>query len=387
MGLFDNLKKRKELQRLRDAAENRPAPETLTALATKLHENGEVEEALAVAERGLDLFPLSDRVQSVFKFIRKQQLQQKIREIKNKIQSNPSAAAYGQLAIIYKDMGDTHKAVDVCKDLEEKFPLSENSYMIIGEIRDQRFAEDRLAVDGQRAMENLEHALEINPHNYKALLMLAEVYIRIGAFNLAIERLEGIMTFAPTDDRVRSLADEARELVNPEADESEESLEFLFVDVENRKAFLYDVREVEEGLGRLIEPAIADAPDTVPSGEKLRKRLDRLEKLPGFMGAIAVDRDGRELAGKVPFHVNKETFDNVAVKILKAARNAALRMDVGDFMHGDIRGSFGQLLLQYGDGVVLAVMADQKTRPELVQQHVKSILSGIAAGGGGRAAV
>ena len=51
MGLFDNMKKRKELQRLRDAADNRPSPETLMALATKLHENGEVEEALAALAR------------------------------------------------------------------------------------------------------------------------------------------------------------------------------------------------------------------------------------------------------------------------------------------------------------------------------------------------
>jgi len=379
VGLFDNMKKRKELQRLRDAADSRPSPESLTALATKLHESGEADEALQVAERGLELFPLSDRVQTVFKFIRRQQLNQKIREIKEKILSQPSAAVYGQLAIIYKDMGDTHKAVDVCKDLEEKFPLSENSYMIIGEIRDQRFREDRLAVDGQKAMQNLEHALEINPHNYKALLMLAEIYIRIGAFNLGIERLESILTFAPTDDRVRKLLDESRELVNPEADEGEEDLEFLFMDVEGRKAFLYDVREVEEGLGRLIEPSVAGTPERAPSGETLKKRLDKLEKLPGFMGALAVDKEGRELAGKVPFHVNKETFDATVTTILKAARNAALRMDVGDFLLGDVRGAFGQLLLQYGNGVVLGVMADGKTRPELVQQHVKTILAGVDA--------
>src|SRR3990167_3044336 len=98
------MKKRKELQRLRDAADSRPSPESLTALATKLHESGEADEALQVAERGLELFPLSDRVQTVFKFIRRQQLNQKIREIKEKILSQPSAAVYGQLAIIYKDM-------------------------------------------------------------------------------------------------------------------------------------------------------------------------------------------------------------------------------------------------------------------------------------------
>jgi predicted regulator of Ras-like GTPase activity (Roadblock/LC7/MglB family) len=178
---------------------------------------------------------------------------------------------------------------------------------------------------------------------------------------------------------VRRLIDEARELVNPEADESEEALEFLFMDVEGRKAFLYDVREVEEGLGRLIEPSVASSPERAPSAESLRKRLDRLDKLPGFMGALAVDREGRELAGKVPFHVNKETFDGTVGTILKTARNAALRMDVGDFLHGEVRGSFGQLVLQYGNGVVLGVMADEKTRPELVEQHVKSILAGVDA--------
>ncbi|MHC5019984.1 MAG: tetratricopeptide repeat protein [Planctomycetota bacterium] len=381
MGLFDNMRKRKEIARLEKAAEDRPAPETISALATKLHEQGEIDRALEVAEKGLELFPLSDRVQSVFKFIRKQQLLQKIRDIKEKIRTNPSAAVYGQLATIYKDMGETHTAVDICKELEEKFPLSENSYMIIGEIREQRFREDRLANDGLKAMENLENALEINGHNYKALLMLAEIYIRIGAFNLAIERLDAIGSFAPTDDRVRKLLEEARELVNPEADEDEEELEFLFMDVENRKAFLYDVREVEEGLGKLIERAAVEVGERAPSTEMLKRRLERLDKLPGFMGALALDRDGREICGKVPFHVNKETFDRVVQQILGAARNASLRMDVGDFMQGDVEGPFGKLVLQYGDGIVLGVMAEPKTRTELIHQQVKSILSGVAAAG------
>jgi len=44
-----------------------------------------------------------------------------------------------------------------------------------------------------------------------------------------------------------------------------------------------------------------------------------------------------------------------------------------------VSGPFGQLLLQYGNGIVLAVMTDAKTRPELLHQHVKSILAGVDA--------
>jgi predicted regulator of Ras-like GTPase activity (Roadblock/LC7/MglB family) len=99
------------------------------------------------------------------------------------------------------------------------------------------------------------------------------------------------------------------------------------------------------------------------------------------MGAVALGRDGNEICGKVPFHVNKETFDRVVTQILAAARNASLRMDVGDFLQGDVEGPFGKLVLQFGDGVVLAVMAEPKTRTELIHQQVKSILAGVAAAG------
>ena len=212
--------------------------------------------------------------------------------------------------------------------------------------------------------------------------MLAEIYIRIGAFNRAIDRLQTIMQFAPTDDRVRKLRDEAREYVNSEADESDEALEFLFMDVENRKAFLYDIREIEEGLGRLIEPAAA-APGLgeagAPARDTLQKRLERLDKVPGFQGAVALDREGRVLCGRVPFHVNKETFDEVVGQIYAAARAAALHMDVGDLVRAEVTGASGQMLLQYGDGVILGVMAEAKTRSELLDQSIQRILAGVAA--------
>ncbi len=377
MGLLDNLRKKKELQRLEKAAEESPSPQTLSALSERCFQVGDLERALEVAEHALKQFPLSDKVQATFKYIRKAQLQAKIRELNDVIRKNPNPVSYGQLAIIYKDMGETHKAVDVCRELEDRFPLSENSYMIIGEIRERRFREDLLATDGEKAMTNLEHALEINPHNYKALLMLAEIYIRIGAFTLAIERLEKITSFAPTDDRVRSLIEESRELVNPDA---EDEVEWLFRDVENKKRFANDIREVEEEGGKLIAPAEGPAPAAPPAREDtVKRRLERFDKLPGFLGALAVDREGKALADKVPFHVNRESFDATIQKVYAVAHNAALRMDVGAFLRAEVRGDFGQLLLSYGDGVILGVMAEAKTRPELLDQAVKQALSGMSA--------
>ncbi|MHC4600001.1 MAG: tetratricopeptide repeat protein, partial [Planctomycetota bacterium] len=139
MAFFENLRKKRELLKLERQVEQNPTPSNMATLAERYIHMGEIDKAFEIAQQGVQAFPNSEKVLRTFRYIKKMQLQAKIRELNQIIHKNPNPVAYGQLAMIYKDLGETHKAVDICNDLTHRFPLSENSYLIVGEIRYQRF--------------------------------------------------------------------------------------------------------------------------------------------------------------------------------------------------------------------------------------------------------
>jgi tetratricopeptide (TPR) repeat protein len=377
MGFFDNLKKRRALQKLEHQVESNPTPSNMSTLAERYIHLGQIDKAFEISQQGVEAFPGSEKILRTFRYIKKLQLQSKIRSLNEIIAKNPNPTSYGQLAMIYKDLGETHKAVDICADLTEKFPLSENSYLIIGEIRYQRFHEDLLAKDGQIAIENLEKALDLNSSNYKALLLSAEIYIAIGCLGLAITNLEQILNFAPTDDRVRRLHDEANEMVGDESIDRDE-IEWLFVQVENRRQFTNIIRGMD--AERIIMPV--SAAEEVASydinEEAVRRQVNRLSKMPGLIGAIAMNREtGSIIADRIVLRVKKEDFDNVIKTIHRVSHDACLRMDVGGFSSGIIQGPFGHLHMLSIEGILLAVLTDNQTKVDLVERSIQDLVPAL----------
>jgi tetratricopeptide (TPR) repeat protein len=376
MGFFENLKKKRALQKLERQVETSPTPSNMATLAERYVHLGQIDKAFEISQQGVEAFPNSEKILRTFRYVKKLQLQGKIRALNEIIGKNPNPTSYGQLAMIYKDLGETHKAVDICNDLTSKFPLSENSYLIIGEIRYQRFHEDLLAKDGQLAIENLEKALELNESNYKALLLSAEIYVEIGALNLALRNLEIILQFAPTDERVRRLRDEARESDAPDVDPEE--IEWLFIQVENRRQFTNIIRGLEaEKL--IVSVAGPSAEQFDINEEMVRRQVNRLAKMPGLIGAIAMNKnDGNIIADRIVLRVKKDDFDNVIKKIYRESHNACLRMDVGGFGNGIIQGPFGHLHLVQIEGILLAVLTDNQTKADLTDRTIQELVPALA---------
>lgn len=377
MGFFENLRKKRELMKLERQVEQNPTPSNMATLAERYIHMSEIEKAFEIAQQGVKAFPNSEKVLRTFRYIKKMQLQVKIRELNQIIQKNPNPVAYGQLAMIYKDLGETHKAVDICNDLTHRFPLSENSYLIVGEIRYQRFHEDLLAKDGQLAIENLEKALELNASNYKALLLSAEIYTEIGLLGNATRNLRQIMEFAPTDDRVRRLLAEAEELASraPEVDDEEQ--EWLFIQVENRRQFTNIIQGPE--FERMIVPTAGPtAVKYVINQDVLKRQVNSMSKMPGLMGVIALEKEsGKVLADRIVLRVKKQDLEEMVKTIFRVSQNASLRMDVGSLASGRVTGSFGNLNLVAIEGILFAILTDQQTKPDLVEGAIQEILPSL----------
>ncbi len=378
MGFFENLKKKRALQKLEHQVESNPTPSNMATLSERYVQMGQIDKAFEISQQGVEAFPNSEKMIRTFKYVKKLQLQGKIRSLTEIIQKNPNPTSYGQLAMIYKDLGETHKAVEICNDLTSKFPLSENSYLIIGEIRYQRFHEDLLAKDGQIAIENLEKALELNESNYKALLLSAEIYIEIGSLPPAAKNLNQILEFAPTDERVRRLKDESEALIAEQGSESADDLEWLFIQVENRRQFTNIIRGMD--AEKMIIPIAGPSKSQGDiNEEEVRRQVNKLSKMPGLIGAIAMNKNtGAIIADRIVLRVKKEDLDGVIKTIYRISHNACLRMDVGGFMNGIIQGPFGHLHLLQVEGILLAVLTDNQTKAEITDRSLQELVPALA---------
>jgi tetratricopeptide (TPR) repeat protein len=378
MGFFENLKKKRDLTKLEKQVEQNPTAANLATLAERYLQMGQPDKAFEIAQQGVEAFPNSEKILRTFRYIKKSQLQAKIRELQSTIQHSPNPVAYGQLAMIYKDLGETHKAVDVCNDLTKKFPLSENSYLIIGEIRYQRFHEDLLAKDGQLAIENLEKALDLNSSNYKALLLSAEIYTEIGLLDRATRNLKQILSFAPTDDRVARLLTEAEELSSQQPAVEEEDTEWLFIQVENRRQFMNVINPPE--FDRMIVPTAGPsvAQYTI-NAEVVKRQVNSFSKMAGLLGAIAMNREtGEILADRIVLRISREVLEDLLKTIFRVSQNAALRMDVGSFVSGIVAGEQGNLHVRVVEGVVIAVLVDPQARAETVESALQEAVPGLS---------
>ena len=99
MGFLDFLQA-SPLKKLEAAAEENPSPETLSALAEKHMELGEFDQALLVADRGLQTFRQATRLREIVQFVRKKQSQARLKPLRDELRVRPSPLAYSQLAFL-----------------------------------------------------------------------------------------------------------------------------------------------------------------------------------------------------------------------------------------------------------------------------------------------
>ena len=250
MGFFDHFKK-SEVSKARKEAERNPNPVTIEAYCRALMAQSDLDGALAQATSGLERFPDSDRLISVVKYVKKNQLGPRVAELKEKVRTNPSPLLYRQLAELYRDIGDDQRALDTCMEVRERYPKDENTFLVMGEIFHERFQAAYLASDGQQAVENLQRACELNRNNYNALVKLAHLYVSVGLFKRAIPHLRAIINYCFTKSQ-----EETTQQLRQEIYKSLEVRTLLYANLAksaplgDRGAFRCNGREKQGGQGR-----------------------------------------------------------------------------------------------------------------------------------------
>ena len=357
-------KEKKELKRLEEAARRTPSPNTFSALIKKLIQTGDEERALQEAEQAKLQFPDSDEIFDLYSRLKKAQVHVQIENLKKITEERPTPAAYAQLAEIYKDLREEENSLKYCRQAIEKFPNDDSPYLIMGELRLQRFYKDLLIKDGQIAIENLEKAAELNNKNYKALVTLSKIYLQIGAISKSREKLRAILKFAPEDDNIKKMLEVSNKVSKP----SHEDVDILLQVVEDQRKLYYN-------LGEKKEEQKIDLTSLLPI---FQNALESLKETECLACVLICDIEGNLIAHHAREGIDLNTYYEIASSIYQTVQDSSRQMDIGRFQRCQIEGDFGSIHIAGSEGVVYIAFGSVQEKAKLIYKHLKKLMSKVS---------
>lgn len=348
MGIFSNVKAKLKLAKLKEQVDKDPTPTTIGELARYYIHEGDNDAAYALMERSIQSFPDSENLKNLWSYIRKSRSSGKVRSALETLENDPSPESYIAVIDTYRMMGDMDNAVEYGRHFAKEFPGSGTAHRILGEIRLYRFGEDFAAQDGRAAEAALKKALELDPDDSWAPLLLARLYANCGLAVRATSLLDNILEGDP------ECADalELKEYLDGMTCE-EEDPDLRFSEVEERRGFYHDWAKA------------SSESESLELNEETRAAIEEhLEKSMGVEGvdtATFIGREGMDWrTGKTSSESEWESFSDFVDRVTRSARKASLRMDIGAFERGIIEGPDGGIVIRtLKEGVAAFLLQDR----------------------------
>ena len=251
-------------------------------------------------------------------------------------------------------MRDLDQAIELARKGAELYPNFEGNYIVLADIRYERFQRDMRAADGLAAIEMFEKAVDLNRENYRLLFQLAEIYHAIGATPKALEKAEMILDFAPDDRNAVALIEKLRATKPGRFTTLKELLE----DFERRVA------------AGAIERAGTLASRYMRNPDHLARKLPSLgESLEGFQRAVVLGAKNELLAAHPGNSTENRDVAETFRRLFEAAIECSLRMDISTFEKGLFDADDGFTYLLVIDQLKIAVLCSNKTKkPNLLAE-------------------
>ncbi len=363
MKLLQRLKIWKELKRLETKARQTPSPTTFVDLGQVYINLGMVEQTMRVSEEGLALFPKSQELRKLNKFAKRSMLKEEIRMLRSRLNKTPTPELYQELAGMYLELGDNGAVHGTCEESVRRFPDHWGSHLLLARACLANFYRDLMARDGLEAVRCLERVVALDPRNFKAHKLLAEVLYRVGATGMALHHLDSLREVAPGDIDIELLC---RKINQAEVGtEDEEDIEAMFCSVESRKALTNG-------------PLIGEGPRARPSSADsaiggIRDLLAQIASTPGVRKAAYIRGSKALIKGEI--RDGKDPFLRLARVVAKAAQRTCRRMELGNFSKGVVDGDFGHICVcSFGD-VVAAVLSRPGTAVDRILGELQELVA------------
>jgi tetratricopeptide (TPR) repeat protein len=365
---MERLKRWHGLARLKRQVRNAPSPAAVAELAERLIALGETDLALREAERGLEVFPDSERLLHIRTFAKKGRLSAQIRRLKEDLHRRPNALTYVQLAKIYRELGSQEEALSIAAECSERFPLNEAGYLVQGEIRAERFRRDLIAKDGIVAEAALSRVVRLNAANVTAHLLLAEIYWLVGMAAECRAHLAQVLETMPAAHEVQEFLRATEGVSGP----AEEAFEDLASKAERdgvpaNDPALFPSHANRTGAAKAQGPLDAEA---------VRGAIASLGEHDGMMNAVLCDREGNVVADFAGASgLPRGQFAELVSGIRGAADDASRRMDTGALVRAEIEGPGGNVTVSRVRGLTVAVLYKAPLRADRVWEVLQDFVA------------
>jgi tetratricopeptide (TPR) repeat protein len=319
------------------------------------------ERGLAEIEGAVKEFPNSDCLQSAYRTLIKRQSEEEIRRYRKELRTGADGLVYYNLAKLYKQCGDYDQAIEFSRKGTRLYPDFEGNYIVLGGIRYERFQRDLRAEDGSKAIQLLEKASDLNRENYRLLKQLAEIYLAIGAKELALQKLNEILGFAPDDSETLKLLGQAHKLKTSRKGGVKEILQEF-----ERRAELHQGLK-NQGIGPRGQLYLRNPAKLY---EKIRTLEDRI---PSFQRVVVLTPQSRLLSAHPKDDQNERFAENLKGSF-EAALDCSLRMDISTFEKGLFESAQGLTYLLVFDRLQVALFCGTQIRSEKLMSEMHKFL-------------
>jgi tetratricopeptide (TPR) repeat protein len=358
MGWWADFKASRELGEARKAVQRGRSPYAIGQFVDKCIELGRLDVALEEAEKGINDYPQSESLGEAYKRLIRAKCANDLKVFRDEVRKAPGPKAYYKLACLYKEMRDLDQAMELARKGVDQYPNFEGNYIVLADIRYERFQRDLRAEDGMQAVNMFEKAVDLNRENYRLLFQLAEIYAAIGAKQRGLEKVKMILDFAPDDRKALQLLDQIQAMQTPASDK----LKDILAEFERRAA-----------AGNVQQPGHL-AMRYTRSPDHLARKLPWLERIPGFQRAVVLGPSGELLAGYPGGPEENRKYGDVLRKMFTAAIECSLRMDISTFEKGLWESESTYTYLTVIDRLQIAILCSNKAKKERLQGDIFKFL-------------
>jgi tetratricopeptide (TPR) repeat protein len=383
--ILEKFRRNRDLRKLRAEAERTPSPQSLGALAQAYIAAGELDEAERTARQGAARFPASARLTDICRFADRQRSSGRIAALRREMASRPDPAHYKALAEIHLAIGEEDRALSLCEQCFEMFPLFEAAHLIAGEIRLRRFLGSRVALEAEESERHLRRVLKLDPRNTRAATLLGLLFFVVGARESMAEVFRTVLAAVPTAHELEELSQaaqsarlwekavEARHEEELEADERNSLAELARL-VEVRGQFrnsphMYPVDPLQSHAAAAANWARLDE-------QELRQTYRQAASDPGILNLVALSGPGEPVAEAAGDRgMGRDDFASLTAELRRHGEEAARRMDLGSLQWCTVEGPFGGVTICRLRDLCLGMMHKLPLKAERAHRTLEELAS------------
>lgn len=328
LGIISSVVVKRKIAKFKEAIKENPSPTTIGELARFYIQSGDNESAFHLIEASIKDFPDSELINELWNYLSKHKVSGVLRDMLQALDENPRPDHFEAVIGIYHEQNNISAATEYSRRYIHAFPEHAGAYRTMGEMRMERFAEDFAASDGRAAECVLKQAVELDPDDIQASVLLARLYYWCGLISRSRRLLNRVVEREPWHQEAVDLLSACKQ-----QEDQDEDPDLRFSAIEEQRGFINAWPEDMESVSYSFSEK---------SRSELKDCLDASVEVDGVVHAAFIDANGERIDAGEDNTRFREFVDNLS----ETARKASLRMDIGSFEKGVVEGVEGGVLVR-----------------------------------------